>query len=106
MKYLQEIYKTLNVREVDLSRQYVRENLSLFLKINILMKKSRVLELIGKWNEAEKENINCLEYANVLKDEHTIAQCKIFCAQLFAERGKYDRALKLFKEALKREKER
>ncbi|HNB50923.1 MAG TPA: tetratricopeptide repeat protein [Anaerolineales bacterium] len=68
-------------------------------QIDLYLKYGAVLELIGKWQDAEKSYQTALGLAEQNQDASALAQCQQSVAHLFRQRGDYETALKGFERA-------
>ena len=64
-------------------------------QIGIMLREGAVLQLIGRWSEAERIVYAALALAEALGDEATVARCKTELANLLAARGDFDQAIAL-----------
>ena len=74
--------------------------LSVINYIDVMFKKGRILELIGKWNEAEKIFRECLDRAKDFGDKGCISKCFYFLGHQLESKGNYKEAMECYENDL------
>jgi tetratricopeptide (TPR) repeat protein len=67
--------------------------------LKVSRNKGKVLELIGKWDQAEQDYRKNIELAAEANDDIVLAECKCDLGALLRNRGLYSNAMELFKSA-------
>ena len=61
-------------------------------QILVTLKLGQVLELLGRWDEAQKQYQLALQVADRLHDDLALSRCQSAMGELFRKQGSYDRA--------------
>lgn len=69
-------------------------------RVDTLLKLGKVLELVGKWNEANESYLSALQLADDLKDAEARAWCLTAQGDMLRKQGKYTEASQWLSQAL------